>query len=881
MRAVRVMLSRLMDVVLSARRDRRVEDEIQQHLDLLTEEHLRRGLPLADAELAARKSFGGVDQVLASYRDQRGWPWLTRVLEDTQFAARQLTRDIRFSAAVVAVLALGVGVSHLFLTLTYAHTARGLPIPDVGRVMFLSTATRQGQAQGLSYQEFLDLQAVRAFSALAAFTNAQVTIASEGEVPDRVDAAYASANGFGIVSASAIHGRLFDAEDDRMGAPPVMVLTERVWRDRYAGRADVLGKTAFVGGEAATIVGVVADASGYPSPAAIFLPLSHQPGVVSSPRDARSLRVFGRLAEGVEAADAVAAVSAEGARWESSYATVTRGLRVLAVPINERYNGPIQGWLPFMLAGLIVVLVASANVGNLLLTRGAARAREIAIRTALGANRGRIIRQLLVESLLMGAIASALGLLISRLALAAYRRGVPEGILPYWIDYSLDRMVMTILVALAIATVASCALVPAVVVSRSEAASVLKDGGRAETGRRSRGWALTAFLAAELALAIVLLTQVGAATVNSFAHDVPTDRLLDDRHVFTGALTLGANGGAAADRRQFLDRVRNRMAAVPSVTEVSLSSHLPLGGAFGRRLRVADRPSGVGDVAPSIAAIDVAPGYFDVLGLSVTRGRPFVETDERAEAATVVINERLATLYFTGLEPVGQRIAVLPEGDASAQPEWRTIVGVVADLRQRPVPEVQPIAYLPMSVSPTTTTWLMVRSATDAGPLAGLVRDALQQLDPTVPLSSPRTLAAATRDLTWAGRISARLASVVCLATFILATVGLYAVVAHRAAQRRREFGLRVVLGARAPALVALVTRHVHAAMSIGLVGGVAGAVAWDRAFSPLPRSAFRVADPLVLVVALGVLVVVVGLGCALPVRRAIGVSPADLLREE
>ncbi|WP_291984498.1 ABC transporter permease [Luteitalea sp.] len=882
MRRMVVLFSRVLDVVFRGRRDRRVFEEVQQHLDLLTEEHLRRGLSLAQAELAARKSFGGVDQVIASYRDQRGWPWLTRLTEDTWCAARQISRDMRFSAAVVGVLALGVGVSHLFLTLTYAHTMRGLPIPAVDRVMFVSTATRQGPLQGLSFQEFRDLQALPTFSDLAAFSNTQVTLGGEGDVPDRIDAAYASAGGFEVAGATPVHGRLITAADDRVGSVPVLVLTERVWRDRYGTSPDVLGRTVLVGGQATTVVGVVSDASGFPSPAAVFLPLAHQPGIVDAARDARSLRVFGRLADGVEVTDAAAAVGAASTRWEASYPTSNRGVRAVVVPINERYNGPIQGWLPFMLAGLIVVAVASANVGNLLLTRGAARAREVAIRTALGASRGRIVRQLLMESTLMGALASALGLLVSRVALAAYRAGVPDNILPYWIDYSLDRVVVMILVALAIATVAACALVPAFVVSRADAASVLKDGGRAETGRRSRGWASTAFLAAELALAVVLLTQVGAATVNSLAHDVPTNHLLDDTDVFTGALTLPVNGEASAERRrQFLAHVLERMAALPGVTMVTLSSHLPLGGAFGRRLRIADRPAGAGAEEPQIGALDVAPGYFETLGLPVTRGRSYDVADARSEAATVVINERLASLYFPGVEPVGQRIAVVPEGAATMAPEWRTVVGVVADVRQRPVPEVQPLAYLPMGGAPSATAWLMVRSAANAGRLAAPAREALRQIDPAIPLSNPRTLAAATRDLTWAGRISARLALVVCLATFILATVGLYAVVAHRAAQRRREFGLRVVLGARAPALVALVTGHVRAAMGIGLVVGVAGAVAWDRAFSPVPQKAFRVADPLVLAMALGVLVLVVVLGCALPVRRAIGVSPANLLREE
>lgn len=882
MRRILVFLSRMLDVVFSERRERRLKAEVQHHVEQLTEEHMRRGLSQPDAELAAKKSFGGVDQVLASCRDERGWPWLSRLVEDAQFAGRHVWRDWAFSGTAVAVLALGIGVSHLFLTLTYAHTMRGLPMPSVERVVFLSTVGQQGRAQGLSFPEFRDLQGLRVFEAVAAFSNAAVTLGGEGEVPDRVDATYVSASGFEVSGATAVHGRLLTSDDDRVGAVPVLVITARVWHQRYARRPDVLGQTVLVDGQAMTIVGVVSDASGFPSPAAIFLPLAHQAGVARDARDARTLRVFGRLAQGVRLADATAAVVADSVRWEAAFPESNRGVKAVAVPINERYNGPLQGWLPFALAGVIVVAVAGANVGNLWLTRGASRARELAVRTALGANRGRVMRQLLLESALVGAMAAALGLLVSRVALAAFRTGVPDNVLPYWIDYSFDQRVLTVLVVLAVATVSVGSLLPAVVVSSTDAALVLKDGGRVDTGRRRRGWVSTAFLAVELALAVVLLTQVGAATVNSWGQHAPTDFLLEDTAVLTGGLAWPSTGDTArGQRREFLERVRARMAALPGVTVVTLSSHLPLGGASARRLLVAERPGGAGEAGSPIASLEVAPGYFELLRLPVLRGRRFITADAWPGANVAIVNERLASVHFPGVEPVGQRIAVVSDGDPTGAPTWRTVVGVVADLRQRPLPDVEPIAYLPMGDAPPATAWLLVRSTTNASSLAAPVREALRRVDPTIPLSSPRSLATATRDATWANRVSARLASVVCGATFLLATVGLYAVVAHRVAQRRRELGLRVVLGARAASLVGLVTGHVRAAVLIGLAGGMAGAVAWDRAFSPMRQTSIRVADPVVLVVAFGVLVAVVGLGCALPVRSALGVSPAEVLRED
>ena len=332
-----------------------------------------------------------------------------------------------------------------------------------------------------------------------------------------------------------------------------------------------------------------------------------------------------------------------------------------------------------------------------MLTRGAQRARELAIRTALGASRGRVVRQLLMESALIGGAACGLGFVISRAGVLANRNGIPENLLPYWINYSVDTITLVALPAIALVTATVFAIVPAFAVSRTDVVSVLKDGGRADTGRRGSGWAATTFLAVELALAIMMLAQVGAPTISSFSNDVSTDRLLEDRRVFTGALTMAPAAAADLDaRRGFYDAVVDRMTTLPGVTAVSLASHLPLGGAASRRLHLADHPLGSGDAAPIVASVDVDPGYFDAMNLPLTRGRSFRADEARAEPGPVIVNERLASLHFPGVDPIGKRIAVVPESAPGAPTEWRTIVGVVPDVRQRPILEVQPIAYLPL-----------------------------------------------------------------------------------------------------------------------------------------------------------------------------------------
>jgi putative ABC transport system permease protein len=313
---------------------------------------------------------------------------------------------------------------------------------------------------------------------------------------------------------------------------------------------------------------------------------------------------------------------------------------------------------------------------------------------------------------------------------------------------------------------------------------------------------------------------------------------------------------------------------VPGVTRVALASHGPVGGA-GERPLVVD-----GAAAAPVHVIQVSPGYFDLLGLGVVRGRPFTPRDGLPGDAAVIVNARLAALHFGSVDPVGRRLA-LPTSNAPAAPDWLTVVGVVPDVRQRPgAPASIPIAYLPLIAAPPTTAVLMVRGTPDGVALAGPVREALRQIDDRVPLYRVLSLAAATRDATWAARVSAQLALTVCLSSFALAVAGLYAVVSHRILRRRREIGVRIALGATPLRIARLAVGTVHGAVALGLVLGLAGVAAWDRAFAPTgpdarPLSATHLAAVVV------VLLTTVILGGMLPARRAAGIAPAEVLRRE
>jgi putative ABC transport system permease protein len=874
--SLRVLASRLVDGLRRRQRDARLDEEIAAHLDALRDDFVARGYVPADAEAAARRAFGGVEQVKARYRDQRGWPWIDAVMQDLRFAVRHLVRDRAFAAPVVLVLGLGLGVGHMFFTLTYAHVLRGLPIDDVARVLAVSSVDPGGTVRGVSYADFVDLRAAqRSFVDLAAYTSAAVTIGDDAQVPDRLDATSLTASAFAAARVAPLIGRVLQPEDEVPGAPPVVVVTERVWRGRYAGSADVAGRAVRINGAPATIVGVVSDRSGLPTGAAVFVPL----GASTAARDARTLRVFGRLVDGRAIADASADLGAVAATLARQFPATNDGIRVVAEPINYRLLGggaTVRGWLPFLTAGLIVLAVASTNVGNLLLAGAAGRAREVAVRTALGASRGRIARQLLVESVVVAAAASALGLALSRAGVAVYRGWIPDGLLPYWFDYSLNPPLVAALGALALATLVVFAVVPAFHASRTAVVTVLKDGGRGDTGRRGAALGGSVFLGVQLGLAIVLAAQVGVATVT---RDEPlaTDRALDDARVLTGTLTLpAADYASTAARRQFAGKVLEGLAAVPGVTSVALATHGPIGGAAERQLVVA----GTAAAAGPVQTVQISPRYFDVLGIGVVRGRAFTARDGLPGEAAVIVNARLAALHFGGADPVGRRLA-LPPPNTTAAPNWLTVVGVVPDIRQRPgMPAAVPIAYVPMTAEPPPTAVLMARGTGDGVALAGPLREALRQIDDRVPLHRVLSLAAATRDATWAARVSAQLALTVCVAAFALAVAGLYAVVSHRILRRRREIGVRMALGATPLRIARLALGTVNGALALGLGLGVAGVAAWDRAFAPAGPDA-RPLSATHLAAVVFVLLATVILGGLVPARRAARIAPAEVLRRE
>ena len=882
MTTIRVLVSRVLDLLLWRRREERLAEEIQAHLDMLSDEYAAGGLPPEDARAAARRAFGGVEQVKEVHRAQRGLPALDALTQDARFALRLLARDRWFTITALLVLGLGIGVNTMLFTIVNAHALRGLPIHRVDRFVFLSMLDGRGAERGVSYPDFESLRStLQRVDGLAAFTNAPVNVADDETAPERLDAAFVSADAFPLIGVQPILGRGFDAADDRTGAPAVALLGTGVWHARYGGDGTILGRTILIDDAPATVIGIVPERSGFPSTAQVWLPLLRAPGLAVQRRDARILSVLGRLREGGSVADARTEIDAVSDRLSRAHPDTNAGTRIRVVPINDRYLGRLTdpAWLAFISVGVLVVLISCANVANLLLAKSVSRTREIAIRTALGASRARVVRQLLIEGAVLAAAGGVLAIGVAAAGVRVFHSAIPEQVLPYWFDYAFDGRVVGALIAVSAGTVFVFALLPAIHASRTDVNGVLKDGGRSSATRRGvRRWT-AAFLVAELALAVVLLAQL-SVNLRLAAPPLASDIVLDSRDVLTAALSLPPARYATVEQRaSFYAQLTERLRTRPGVAAASIATHLPLSGAVEQRLAIDGPPGRAAADLPAVWTLGVTPGYFDALKLAIVRGRAFIDADGAPGFDTAIVNERLAQMFFPDTDPVGQRISVHSTG-AGQTASTLTIVGVAPSIRQRLRATPDPVIYLPLRSAPGPAATLIVRAAAQPESLAALLREEVRSLDAGLPLYRLRPMSQVLRDAQWNGRLSNALFNVLTLIAAALATVGLYAVTAHAVSQRTQEIGVRMALGARPREVAGLIVRQALKRTAAGFLAGIGCTLAWDGLFST-GRAGVAATDPQSLLIVGALLALLMLIACAAPALRATRLDPVAAIRAE
>ena len=877
---MRTLLSRLAEVLFRRSREERLSSEIQHHLDLLAHDLQRGGMSEAEARLAARRQFGGVDSVRMRHRDQRGLPILETLVQDVRFALRVLMRDRGFALTAIMVLGVGLGVNNMFFTLVYAHKFRGVPIERPDRVLFISTFDDRVSNRAISLPEFDELRGIqKSFQGLGAYVNGVATVGDRDRVPDRFDATYFAAGTFELLGIAPSMGRLPSAADDRPGNPAVALLGAEAWRLRYANDPQLLGRIILVNGSPVTVIGIIPDRSGFPSTANLWMPLGQWPDWKTD-RAVRSLSVVGRLRDDVSLEEARSEIETIYGGFESAYPDTSRNLRGRVTPLTERLLGTLDGWMQFIMAGIIVVLVACANVANLMMARALNRAPEIAIRTSLGASRARVMLQLLVEATVIAGGGAVIGALVSIAGVRAIDAGIPDGILPYWTNYAMDRTVFAALVALALVTVIVFGLVPALHASRTDVNRTLKNTGRSATITAGMRIWTGGFLTVQLALAMILFAQVAVAAYIS-KQEIPTDANINTTEVVTGSITLPVASYPTADRRrEFFARLEERLKGRSEIVASSRATLLPGDQSGPRRLHVRGQEPPSGATTPTVLTIEIAPGYLDTLTLGVLRGRDFSAFDTGGSAVAIV-NERFAQVFLNGVDAMNAQVAVSPVNQpAPAQPQWLTVVGVAPNIRQLSSGAESPVLYLPIAATSPATSSLMIRHRVDSEAAAGVLRAEAHAVDPNVAIYRMRTLKQAVRDAQWTRHTSAVLADTVTCMSVLLAIVGLYAVTAQRVTLKTREIGLRIALGARSVQVAGVIIRGLRVPLLLGFLLGTAGSMGWDGAYSSGVAGVYSSAPPTLLKVA-GFLTLFVVVSCAIPIRRATTMNPTSALRHD
>jgi predicted permease len=877
---VRVLVARVRGLFGAGVRDEALLDEIGTHLEALEREHLAAGMSRDAARLAARRAFGNVDSLRAVHRDQRGLPAVDGLLQDVRSAARLFVRDRWLTAATVLALAVGMGGSATILSIVYSMNLREMPFEDPAEIVAVRGEPNRAQRGLVPFEVFEAWRAASTtLAAMAAHVGVPVNLGDDTRATDQLSGMFVSHNTFAILRERPVLGRDFVPEDDRPGAERVAIVGYRVWADRYGSDPAIVGRTVRTNGQTTTIVGVMPDGFMYPVDTEIWLPLAVLPAMSTPDAGIQLVQILARLAKGA---------SIEQARGElaaivSTLTTVSdadRRRAPIVLPLNEAYFGAALQATPVMLiaATLLVLLIACSHAASLLVARSAARAREIAMRTALGASRARIVRQLLIESVSMALAAGLLAIVMASIGLRAFANETAGAGIPYWTRFTLDARLFSVLAILSGLVGIGFGLLPALQLSRADHGHALSLGGRRATSGLRAERTTTALLVGEMALTAVLLSSAGIL-VQSANVLYQADRTVDLGNLWEYRLSLPQPQYASSDRRlDFYRRLDERLAAAPGMASAAIAGSTPFLSREERGVAMANDPASAGVHLPRAHVVAIGPRYFETLGLRLVAGRRFEDLEPAMLAASALVNERFVERFSPRASPVGRQVLLVNERAPGAAPLRVTVVGIAPPLRQALNAAGTPVVYLPHVVDPTATASIVIRGQPDR--FAEALRQEVRRLDPDLPLFHLQSLERASYVSRWIPRITSTVFSIVAIIATLLSTLGLYAVTAYAASQRTREVGVRMALGATRSQVSWLFLRRVLVQVSAGLALGLAGAMAAGAVLQAVMVDV-RAYSPLVLVQVSALLVAVSVAAGMLPARRAARLDPVVTLRHE
>jgi putative ABC transport system permease protein len=802
--------------------------------------------------------------------------------QDLRFALRMLLKNWSVSAIIVVVLALGIGANTAIFSVVNAALLRPLPYAEPDKLVRLSEDSPQVPQMSISYPNFLDWREQnKVFSGIAAMQFRSLNLTGRDE-PERLPARAVSAELFDVLGVKPALGRSFVADEDRPGANPVCIISNGLWQRRFGSDPALVGKQITMSGTSYTVIGVLPASYAYGTPTDVFVPIGLSADEMKERGSHPGIYAVARLKPGVTVETARAELIAMAQRIGEQYGM--KGNSATLVPLTEAFVGDIRITLLILLGAVgFVLAIACANVANLLLARAATRQKEMAIRTALGAGRMRIIRQLLTESLLLSILGGIIGVVMALWGIDLLRSASADS-LPSTAVIKMDGSVLLFTLLVSLLTGIIFGLAPAFAAAKADLHDTLKEGGRSSTAGGRRSWLRSTLVVTEVALSLVLLIGAGLL-IKSFIRILDTDPGFKPQNLLTMQLALNARKGEGAKVLNFFNDLNARIDGLPGVENAAFSNGLPLGPAADTSFAIVGRPKPEPGKQPQTMLYITSPDYLQTMAIRLVKGRFFTAQNTQRSPHVAVIDEAFARQIFPDQEPLGQRIA----GDGKENPDAE-IIGIVAHVKHfglDATERVQPQLYLPFNQAPdeiipflAPRMNLIIRTTADPLNLTAAVRSQVQALDPNQPVYNVSTMEQTLDQSLVTQRLSMTLLAFLAALALILAAVGIYGVMSYAVTQRTHEIGIRMAIGAQRRDVFKMVIGRGMMLALIGVAVGLVGAFALTRLMATMLYGVEPTDPPTFILI--GILLTGVALvACYVPGRRATKVDPLVALRYE